>query len=867
MTSRFGPEGWRYLPTDDTVRETAAIDTSLARFQCAIESVNGQSIPAALLAEALALIRSLADESLAIRQRYDSLFDAVPDPVVVLDEHGILLDLNRAALASYRQPRESLIGVSIRQINPSLPANHLDLVWESLERGGTHVEQTSNRRADGSEFPVEVHSASFDDHGKRRIVAVARDLTGRDRAERRYRQLLDTIDKGVLVQDTRGRPLSGNAAAYRILNIPTGWFPGRADLRDWRLLDPEGRRIRLRDLPALRALRERRTIESTLVGVYRRGEGDLRWISVTAVPQFERERRDPTQVISLFSDVTELRRDYGLFQRAQSLARIGGWQWDRWRDQWYFTSQALNLLGRVGEHGKGGDFAVDSESKLLELIHPDDRLTLEASLHRVANDGDPIRIDFRLSGEPTVWLRLTGEPEGSGPLAARIVGTIQDISESKQAESELRIRAQSDNLTGLLNREGIQAELEARLRRAQPTGIALLYIDLDRFKIVNDLLGHAVGDEVLIGVARRMRRAVGNDGILARFGGDEFMVLVDAPHDPELPVRLAQRIATDFGDRFSYGNEEFSITTSIGVAIHPQDGANAQQLINNADAAMYDAKRRGRSTWQSFNPTLSRRQQDRLRIETHLHRALESNEFQLVYQPQVDLASGRVVGAEALIRWHSRALGEIAPDRFIEHAETTGDIVRIGEWVLREACIQLQAWRSAGLELPRISVNVSYRQFLNENFSTMVGALLADHGLNGADLEVEFTERVLIEDISDTMNTFNTLRDMGVKLTIDDFGEGYSALNYLRRLPIDSVKISKSFLQGVPDESSDVAICRAITGVARNLGLQVIAEGVENQAQRRFLLQNGIRIGQGFLFAPGMPATDFAARLVEQSTP
>ncbi|MDZ4366320.1 MAG: PAS domain S-box protein, partial [Afipia sp.] len=504
MTSQSGQDGWRYLPTDVATRETAAIDASLARFQCAIESVNGQSIPAALLAEALALIRSLADDSLAIRQRYDSLFDAVPDPVVVLDEHGILLDLNRAALASYRQPRESLIGVSIRQINPSLPANHLDLVWESLERGGTYVEQTSNRRADGSEFPVEVHSASFDDRGERRIVAVARDLTGRDRAERRYRQLLDTIDKGVLVQDTRGRPLSGNSAAYRILNIPAGWFPGRVDLRDWRLLDPEGRRIRLRDLPALRALRERRTIESTLVGVYRRREGDLRWISVTAVPQFERGRRDPIQVISLFSDVTELRRDYGLFQRAQSLARIGGWQWDRWRDRWYFTPQALALLGRIGEHDED---AVDSKSELLGLIHPDERLTLDASLHRMTSDGDPIRVDFRLCGEPTVWLRLTGEPEGSGPLAARIVGTIQDISEGKQAESELRMRAQSDNLTGLLNREGIHAELEARLRRAQPTGIALLYIDLDRFKIVNDLLGHAVGDEVLIGVARRMRRA------------------------------------------------------------------------------------------------------------------------------------------------------------------------------------------------------------------------------------------------------------------------------------------------------------------------------------------------------------------------
>ncbi|HSR64733.1 MAG TPA: GGDEF domain-containing phosphodiesterase, partial [Xanthomonadaceae bacterium] len=302
-------------------------------------------------------------------------------------------------------------------------------------------------------------------------------------------------------------------------------------------------------------------------------------------------------------------------------------------------------------------------------------------------------------------------------------------------------------------------------------------------------------------------------------------------------------------------------TARLGIARAPADGDRPQALIQNADAAMYDAKRRSRNGWQAFTPALALSQQERLRMETQLRRAADNNEFHLVYQPQVDLRRGGIVGAEALIRWNSQQLGEMRPDHFIGHAETTGDIVRIGGWVLREACRQICAWRDAGLGIVRIAVNVSYRQFLGDDLADVVQRVLDEFVLPGSALELEFTERVLIEDAPDTLRTFARLREMGVVLTIDDFGEGYSALNYLRRLPIHGLKLSQHFLQGVPGNKSDVAVCQAVSGIARSLGLGLVAEGIESEAQRRFLLDLGVPVGQGFLFAPGLAADDFALRL------
>ena len=674
--------------------------------------------------------------------RYRALFDAVPDPVSVLARDGTVLDLNKAGMRAYNRPREDIIGQPIEVLNPDLPRDHLAPVLETLDRGETYVIEVTNMRADGTRFPVEVHSASLLFDGREALVAVARDLSQRQEAEVRYGELMEVIDKGIVIQDCSGEFIYGNSAAMRILGIETGAsLATMMQLDNWTILHESGRELSREELPAVRARDSGQIVDSTIIGLQPRHGGRLIWITVTVVPQYAAGSATPTQLLSLFSDITEI----------------------------------------------------------------------------------------------------------------------------KQAEESLRVQAQTDALTGLFNRDAILKQLDIRLQDPACDRVALLYVDLDRFKIVNDVLGHGAGDEVLVAAARRMRDAVGSEGLIARFGGDEFVVVCTCNDDPHRPERLARRIQHAFGESFRVDNDEFSVTTSIGIARAPSDGVTSQQLIQSADMAMYDSKRRRRNGWQAFSPELASRQQQRLQAETQLRRALDNGEFHLVYQPQVDLRSGRILYAEALVRWHNPQLGEMRPDRFIELAETTGDIIRIGSWVLQEACAQMRRWREQGLPIQRVAVNVSYRQFTGDNLGEGVRRALEEAELPGHALELELTERVLVDDTPDTLEIFDQLRLLGVQLSIDDFGEGYSALNYLRRLPIHALKLSQSFLKGVPGKPSDVAICQAVAGIAQSLGLGIVAEGIETEAQRDYLRDHGVHFGQGWLFGKAMPAEEFLRFYAERA--
>jgi len=803
-------------------------------------------------ADALQVAIAVAE---AERARYRSLFDAVPDPTSVLGWDGTVLDLNRAGIEAYGRPLEEIVGKNIEVLNPDLPRDHMGPVREALRRGDSHVVEVTNMRGDGARFPVEVHSAAFEFEGRPCLVAVARDISGRAEAELRYRQLMEVVDKGIVVRTSEGRIAYANAAAIRMLSVESGLSLDEELQPDrWRIIDEAGHELVRHDLPMYRALHEGRVVENTLLGYYSFRLRKLTWFAVTSVPQFAPGADRPHQVLTLFTDVTTLKRDSALFERVQSLAHIGGWQWDAGRDRLYLSGEALRIFGLEQPPRAIGP--------LLAVLEPGDRKRLQAGIERLRDHGEPFDLELRgrRNDEP-FWVRTIGEAETGDPLTSHLTGTVQDITERKQAEERLREQARTDPLTGLLNRDAILGELERWLDDPALGAVAVLYIDLDRFKVVNDVLGHAAGDALLVTAARRIADAVDQQGLIARFGGDEFLVICTIGDDPARPGRIADAILDAFGDSFRFDKEEFTITASIGIAQSPQDGVAVQALVQNADAAMYDSKRRIRNGWQQYTPALAQSQQERLRLETHLRKAAENSEFHLVYQPQVALASGRIVGAEALIRWENPLLGEMRPDHFISHAEVTGDIVRIGGWVLREACRQVRQWRDDGLGTVRLAVNVSYRQFLGDDLADTVRKLLADFELPGSALELEFTERVLIEDAPDTQRTFAALRDMGVTLTIDDFGEGYSALNYLRRLPIHGLKLSQMFVHGVPGNQSDVAVCQAVSGIARSLGLGLVAEGVETDAQRAFLLELGVPVGQGFLFAPGLAPAEFALRL------
>jgi diguanylate cyclase (GGDEF)-like protein/PAS domain S-box-containing protein len=813
------------------------------------------------LRDAASTLRRLGDDVAAARQRSLAILNALPDAVTLHDLDGRILDANDAAGRIYGRTREQLIGMSVRDLNPEVSPDRMAQVLREHALGESFVVQTTNVRADGTRFPAEVHSAVFLDRGQLRVIAIARDVSTRQHAEltlrdseARYRQLLQAMDKGLMIQDHTGRVLSVNPAACRILGMEEAQLlDDSMTLEQWRVVDENGAGVAWNQMPALRALNEKRAIESTVLGVHNPTRRGYVWLSVTSVPQFQPGSEEPFQVISTFGDVTELKRDSALFAQTQTLARIGGWEWSPSRAFMYWTDELYRILQRT----PGEKIAFE---RFIEHVEPSDRLRVQTVLHDALLHGRDFELECRVRtarGEPR-WVRLLGRGATGKGDSQRVSGTLQDISESKQQQEQLRRQALTDPLTGLANRDAALEELGRALEHAGPErGPAVLYVDLDRFKVINDLLGHAAGDALLAAAGRRLQEAAGEYGLVARFGGDEFLVLMPQTLRGVAPMALAEHIAQVFGRAFEYGGEEFTLTASIGLARYPDDGVTQQQLINNADAAMSDAKRRGRNTWQRFNPTLAQQQSERLLIETQLRRALDNQELSLVYQPQVGLRDGHVRSAEALLRWNNRVLGDMRPDRFIQHAETTGDIVRIGAWVVREACRQLREWRAMGLDLPRIAVNVSFRQFLSEDFAQIVISALREFELAGDSLELEITERVVIEDAPDTLETFTALKALGVTVTIDDFGEGYSALNYLRRLPIDGLKISHTFMQGVPHNRSDADICIAIIRIAQSLGLYVIAEGVETTEQREFLLALGTELCQGYYYSRPLPPAEF----------
>ncbi|MEG3050697.1 MAG: EAL domain-containing protein, partial [Thermomonas sp.] len=629
------------------------------------------------------------------------------------------------------------------------------------------------------------------------------------------------------------------------------------DWSDWLVVDEDGRHLPFEAHPASRALATGQAVSSVVIGLFRRSTQRLLWLSVTAVPQYAPGAQHAELVLTLSSDITELQRDKALFDRVQELAQIGGWQWDRASGALYLTREASRILGAA--------HALGSMQDVLACLRDEDRQRLHRTLQSIC-DGTGFELELQgaqADGTP-FWVRMIGEPDPHDPGSDRLSGTLQDITERKHAEHALRMQAETDALTGLMNRDAILEQIELRMRNPGHSGLCLLYIDLDRFKIVNDVLGHNAGDALLVDAAHRIAGAVGTEGLIARFGGDEFLVACRADDDGTRPERLARQIQQAFSEPFRLGKDEFNVTTSIGIAHAPDDGDTPNQLIQSADVAMYDSKRRQRNGYQSFSPELATRQHERLQTETQLRRALDNGEFHLVYQPQVDLRSGRILYAEALVRWRNPQLGEMRPDRFIELAETTGDIVRIGQWVLQEACAQMRRWREQELPIQRVAVNVSYRQFLADDFGQGVQRVLREAGLPGHALELELTERVLVDDAADSLAVFDGLRRLGVQLSIDDFGEGYSALNYLRRLPIHSLKLSQTFIKGVPGKPSDVAICQAVAGIASSLGLGMVAEGIETEAQRDFLIRLGVKVGQGFLFAAGLLPGEFAKRVIAQ---
>ena len=606
-------------------------------------------------------------------------------------------------------------------------------------------------------------------------------------------------------------------------------------------------------------------------------DGGTRWVESALCSIWGTEPTDPLVIYGTLTDITGRRATEEALRASES----------RYRALVEQASDGILVFeesGRIISSNSAAHelFGLDQrelhQRNITTLFHPDDVDRDPLSIVNLASGITlhSVRRLIRQGADEFVWAELSARRLEDG----RIQATARDITARMEAERRIRNLAYFDSLTGLPNRELFREQIEQALERCRRSDkqLALLFLDIDRFKQVNDSLGHSSGDLLLQQVADRLRTVVrGSDSIslrleddagtvdqsksVSRLGGDEFTILIQDLDHSQDAARVARRVLHSLSGVYSVSEQEIFVGSSIGIAVWPEDGENSEVLLQSADTAMYHAKKRGGNTYQFFNSSMNVVSARRLRVETRLRRALERDEFQLVYQPIRDARTGRLSAAEALLRWVDSDGEPIGPDEFIPIAEETGLIVEIGAWVLRTACLQARDWKAAGYTPFRMSVNVAVGQLSDLGIVEGVDQVLFESNLSPEELELEITESSILDDNPNIVAAIGRLTEMGIGFALDDFGTGYSSLSALQRFPIERLKIDRSFVSGVDKNANDQALTSAIVALAKRLDLQVVAEGVETEEQARFLVELGCDELQGYLFSRPLPPEEFASFL------
>ena len=799
------------------------------------------------------------DRALQSTNRFlSAIIENSPVAIYATDLEGTITLWNPAAERTFGFTREQALGHRAPFVPPERKDEAASLRSRTLSGEVLTNLELQRRRADGSTIAINGSAAPLRDEENRMVgmIVMCIDVTEAKRTEAAFREqlhftraLIDAIPNPVYYKDVEGRYRVYNRAWNELWGGDRDWVgktvhdmfdPGIAELHDERdrPLFRQPSSVQYEALMPTRGGREREMLYNKVSFVDQAGKVAGVIGTVTDVTAYKEAERALEASEARFRVLTESGLDL-----ISVLAPDGAIL--------YQSTALKNLLGYEPAETLGRN--------VFELVHREDADAAKAAFRRIIETShfrEPL--EFRIRSRDGQW--RTFESLGTNcvdnPHIRGVVFNSRDVTDRKAIQQRIQHLAYHDNLTGLPNRGLLQDRLAHSIARAERSGrkVAVLFIDLDNFKNINDTLGHDVGDELLRQVARRLGECVRAGDTIARQGGDEFIVLLDSLEDGRGASLVAQKILNSLRAPFPLGGTEQHVSGSVGIAVFPEDGRDAQTLMKNADTAMFHGKGIGKNTYQYFTAQMNVAVKRRMTLESALRRAVLQKDFVLHYQPQVNLETGEIVAVESLVRWKSEDSGTVMPGDFIPLAEETGLINEIGEWVLREACRQNREWQDRGLAPRRIAVNLSARQFADKAFLDTVTRVLDDTGLDPKWLELEITESQVMRQTDGMILLLNRLAEMGVHLAIDDFGTGYSSLSYLKRLPIQTLKIDQSFIRDITVDPNDAAIVMAIIQMARSLDLETIAEGVETAGQLAMLRSKECRIGQGFFFSAPVTA-------------